>query len=38
MNDRIKGMMETLPADKWKQVAGLPALQQRRLPAVDHAS
>ena len=24
MNDRIKGMVETLPADKWKQVAGCP--------------
>ena len=24
MNDRIKGMTETLPADKWKQVAGCP--------------
>ena len=24
MNDRMKGMTETLPADKWKQVAGCP--------------
>ncbi len=24
MNDRIKGMVETLPADKWKQVQGCP--------------
>jgi ribose transport system substrate-binding protein len=24
MNDRIKGMTETLPSDKWKQVAGCP--------------
>jgi ribose transport system substrate-binding protein len=24
MNDRIKGMVETLPGDKWKQVQGCP--------------
>ncbi len=24
INDRIKGMVETLPADKWKQVQGCP--------------
>jgi ribose transport system substrate-binding protein len=24
MNDRMKGMLETLPQDKWKQVAGCP--------------
>jgi len=32
MNDRIKGMMETLPADKWKQVAGCPLYNNDDFP------
>ena len=32
MNDRIKGMVETLPADKWKQVAGCPLYNNDDFP------
>ena len=32
MNDRIKGMTETLPADKWKQVAGCPLYNNDDFP------
>lgn len=32
MNDRIKGMMETLPADKWKQVQGCPLYNNDDFP------
>jgi ribose transport system substrate-binding protein len=32
MNDRLKGMMETLPADKWKQVAGCPLYNNDDFP------
>jgi ribose transport system substrate-binding protein len=32
MNDRIKGMTETLPQDKWKQVAGCPLYNNDDFP------
>ena len=32
MNDRIKGMVETLPSDKWKQVAGCPLYNNDDFP------
>ena len=32
MNDRIKGMVETLPADKWKQVQGCPLYNNDDFP------
>src|SRR5450755_988949 len=32
MNDRIKGMTETLPADKWEQVAGCPLYNNDDFP------
>ena len=32
MNDRIKGMMETLPAGKWKQVQGCPLYNNDDFP------
>ncbi len=32
MNDRIKGMMETLPADKWRQVQGCPLYNNDDFP------
>ena len=32
MNERIKGMLETLPADKWKQVAGCPLYNNDDFP------
>jgi ribose transport system substrate-binding protein len=32
MNDRIKGMLETLPQDKWKQVAGCPLYNNDDFP------
>jgi ribose transport system substrate-binding protein len=32
MNDRIKGMMETLPKDKWKQVEGCPVYNNDDFP------
>ncbi|MBV9703772.1 MAG: sugar-binding protein [Methylobacteriaceae bacterium] len=32
MNDRIKGMLETLPQDKWKQVAGCPVYNNDDFP------
>lgn len=32
MNDRIKGMTETLPADKWKQVQGCPLYNNDDFP------
>jgi len=32
MNDRIKGMLETLPADKWKQVEGCPLYNNDDFP------
>jgi ribose transport system substrate-binding protein len=31
-NERIKGMVETLPADKWKQVAGCPQYNNDDFP------
>ena len=31
-NERIKGMVETLPADKWKQVAGCPQYNDDDFP------
>lgn len=32
MNDRMKGMTETLPADKWKQVQGCPLYNNDDFP------
>jgi ribose transport system substrate-binding protein len=32
MNDRIKGMLDTLPADKWKQVEGCPLYNNDDFP------
>ncbi|WEK52660.1 MAG: sugar-binding protein [Candidatus Kaistia colombiensis] len=32
MNDRIKGMLETLPSDKWKQVDGCPLYNNDDFP------
>ena len=32
MNERMKGMLETLPADKWKQVAGCPLYNNDDFP------
>jgi ribose transport system substrate-binding protein len=32
MNDRIKGMVETLPSDKWKQVQGCPLYNNDDFP------
>ena len=32
MNERMKGMLDTLPADKWKQVAGCPLYNNDDFP------
>ena len=32
MNERMKGMLETLPADKWTQVAGCPLYNNDDFP------